>query len=237
MNYMSLSSLVLSEHLEDYLQSTARDGIQALIAALYTLPIHPSPDGPLAQLPPPTTALPRAKPLPKPKAPTKWERFAASKGIQKKRRERKVWDEEKQEWVDRWGRDGKNKDKEVQWIHEVKADAGGVLPCFVVGTLLIHPQPWTSTRPRMPEPHAKLASLKTNANDFKTSHALKPPTKPANNAMSTSTAHWPRRGSVPPVWASLTRPSRGIKRCGASNERCGFLAWATFFLVLRVILV
>lgn len=133
MNYMSLSSLVLSEHLEDYLQSTARDGIQALIAALYTLPIHPSPDGPLAQLPPPTTALPRAKPLPKPKAPTKWERFAASKGIQKKRRERKVWDEEKQEWVDRWGRDGKNKDKEVQWIHEVKADAGGVLPLFRCG--------------------------------------------------------------------------------------------------------
>ncbi|KAF8555386.1 RRS1-domain-containing protein [Imleria badia] len=110
-------------HLDEYLQSTARDGIQALIAALYTLPIHPSPDGPLAQLPAPTTPLPRSKPLPKPKPPTKWERFAASKGIQQKRRERKIWDEEKQEWVDRWGREGKNKEKEVQWINEVKADA------------------------------------------------------------------------------------------------------------------
>ena len=114
-----------SADLEEYLQSTARDGIQALIAALYTLPTEPSPDGPLAQLPPPTTPLPRAKPLPKPKPPTKWERFAASKGIQKKRRDKKVWDEEKQEWVDRWGWGGKNKEGEAQWIHEVKADAGG----------------------------------------------------------------------------------------------------------------
>ncbi|KAI6097580.1 ribosome biogenesis regulatory protein-domain-containing protein, partial [Pisolithus sp. B1] len=75
------------------------------------------------KLPPPTTQLPRAKPLPKPKPPTKWERFAAAKGIQKKRRDRKVWDEEKQDWVNRWGRDGKNKDTEDQWIHEVKANA------------------------------------------------------------------------------------------------------------------
>ncbi|KAG9317835.1 ribosome biogenesis regulatory protein-domain-containing protein [Chiua virens] len=110
-------------NLEECLQVTARDGIQALVAALYTLPTHPSPDGPLAQLPPPTTPHPRTKPLPKPKQPTKWERFAASKGIQQKRRERKIWDEEKQEWTDRWGWNGKNKEKEGQWIHEVKADA------------------------------------------------------------------------------------------------------------------
>ncbi|KAH7887347.1 ribosome biogenesis regulatory protein-domain-containing protein [Phlebopus sp. FC_14] len=112
-----------SSNLEDYLQSTARDGIQALIASLYALPTQPSPDGPLAQLPPPTTQLPRSKPLPKPKPPTKWERFAAAKGIQKQKREKKVWDEEKQEWVNRWGREGKNKDKEEQWITEVPANA------------------------------------------------------------------------------------------------------------------
>ena len=69
------------------------------------------------------TALPRAKPLPKPKAPTKWEQFAAAKGIQKKRREKKVWDEEKQEWVDRWGRGAKNKEVEEQWAVEVPANA------------------------------------------------------------------------------------------------------------------
>lgn len=110
-------------NLEEYLKSTARDGIQALVAALYELPTESSVDGPFTKLPPPTTQLPRAKPLPKPKPPTKWERFAAAKGIQKKRRDRKVWDEEKQDWVNRWGRDGKNKDTEDQWIHEVKANA------------------------------------------------------------------------------------------------------------------
>jgi len=113
--------------LEEYLQSTARDGTQILIASLFSLPTLPSPDGPLAQLPPPTTQIPRAKPLPKPKPPTKWERFAAAKGIQHKSRDRKVWDEEKQEWVNRWGRGGKNKQVEEQWITEVPMNAGN---CF-----------------------------------------------------------------------------------------------------------
>ncbi|KAJ8481336.1 hypothetical protein ONZ45_g15343 [Pleurotus djamor] len=109
--------------LEAHLLNLARDGAQALIAQIFSLPTTPSPDGPLAQLPPPTTQLPRAKPLPKPKPPTKWERFAAAKGIQKKVRDKRVWDEEKQDWVNRWGKDGKNKQKEEQWINEVPMNA------------------------------------------------------------------------------------------------------------------
>ncbi|OXH43419.1 hypothetical protein J003_06487, partial [Cryptococcus neoformans] len=66
------------------------------------------------------TLLPREKPLPKPKPLTKWERFAKEKGISHKTREKDVWDEDRQEWVPRWGRFGKNKDKEAQWLHEVK---------------------------------------------------------------------------------------------------------------------
>ena len=104
--------------------STARDGAQALIASLFSLPTTSSDDGPLAQLPPPVTQLPRAKPLPKPKPPTKWEQFAKAKGIQKKRKDKKIWDEEKQDWVNRWGWKGKNKEKEVQWATEVPANAG-----------------------------------------------------------------------------------------------------------------
>jgi regulator of ribosome biosynthesis len=88
------------------------------------LPRRQSPDGPLTLLPPPTTLLPRTKPLPKPKPPTRWERFAAAKGIQKKRRERMIWDEERQDWVPRWGRGGKNKETEEAWLAEVKANAG-----------------------------------------------------------------------------------------------------------------
>lgn len=110
--------------LEDYLMSTARDGAQALINSLWSLQTTPSQDGPVAKLPPPITQLPRAKPLPKPKPMTKWEKFAKAKGIQHKTRDRKTWDEEKQEWVNRWGWKGANKDKEEQWLTEVPANAG-----------------------------------------------------------------------------------------------------------------
>ncbi|KZO98133.1 RRS1-domain-containing protein [Calocera viscosa TUFC12733] len=108
---------------EEYLQSIARDNAQLLINHLFSLPITSSPDGPLAKLPAPTTILPRAKPLPKPKPPTKWEKFASAKGIQKQRREKKIWDEEKQEFRDRWGRGGKNKELEEQWLVEVPTNA------------------------------------------------------------------------------------------------------------------
>lgn len=101
---------------EAYLAELAREGVQILLSKLFSLPVNSSSEGPLAQLPKPTTLLPRAKPLPKPKPPTKWEKFAAAKGINKRTKERKVWNEEKQEWVNRWGHDGKNKEKEEQWI-------------------------------------------------------------------------------------------------------------------------
>ncbi|CAG8585429.1 10582_t:CDS:2, partial [Acaulospora colombiana] len=107
----------------DVEETSYRDGIQALVNSLFSLPIQKTQDGPLAVLPPIETSLPRAKPLPKPKPLTKWEQFAKTKGIQKKIRDKKVWDEEKQEWVQRWGRQGKNKEVEEQWIHEIPDNA------------------------------------------------------------------------------------------------------------------
>lgn len=83
-----------------------------------------SENGPIAQLPDPITLLPREKPLPKPKPLTKWERYAKAKGISHVKKDKKVWDEEKQEWVNRWGRDGKNREGEDQWLHEVKGGQG-----------------------------------------------------------------------------------------------------------------
>lgn len=35
-----------------------------------------------------------------------------------------MWDEEKQEWVDRWGWKGANKAEEKQWLTVVPANAG-----------------------------------------------------------------------------------------------------------------
>ncbi|KAG8986454.1 Rhodanese- sulfurtransferase [Tulasnella sp. JGI-2019a] len=109
--------------LEAHLQSLARDGVQSLFTHIFALPTQSSIHGPLAILPKPTTKLPRTKPLPKPKPPTKWEIFAKAKGISHTNKDKKVWNEEKQEWSNRWGKDGKNKEFEQQWIHEVPKNA------------------------------------------------------------------------------------------------------------------
>jgi regulator of ribosome biosynthesis len=69
--------------------------------------------------------------LPNPKPQTKREKFAAAKGIQKGKRDRKIFDEEKQEWVDRWGRGGKNHEKEEQWITELLITQVRVCFCHV----------------------------------------------------------------------------------------------------------
>ncbi|KAL5361607.1 ribosomal biogenesis regulatory protein [Aspergillus floccosus] len=120
-----------SEPVNASLRSTARDGAQALLNQLLTTcPITTSQQGVLLTLPTPTTALPRHKPLPTPKPPTKWELFARKKGIGKyntrpgaaladrERRKKLVYDEEKGEWVPRWGYKGKNKSDD-DWLVEV----------------------------------------------------------------------------------------------------------------------
>ena len=55
------------------------DGVQLLVAALFSLPIQSPPEGPLGKLPASTTQLPRVKPLPKPKPSTKWESSLAQR--------------------------------------------------------------------------------------------------------------------------------------------------------------
>ncbi|EEQ91898.1 hypothetical protein RJZ56_006580 [Blastomyces dermatitidis] len=117
------------------LASTARDGAQSLLNQLLTTcPITATPrDGILLSLPPRNTLLPRFKPLPAPKQPTKWELFARKKGIGKynkklgsgggsaeaERRKKLVYDEASGEWVPRWGYKGKNKSGENDWLVEV----------------------------------------------------------------------------------------------------------------------
>ncbi|GAA5828415.1 hypothetical protein JCM11251_006234 [Rhodosporidiobolus azoricus] len=109
---------------ESALLSNARDGIQLLVNEIWSQKTRIVDEGVVADLPPIATGLPREKPLPKPAPMTKWQAFAAAKGIAPKpKKDRLVYDEEKQEWVPRWGYKGKNKDKEEQWIHEVPNNA------------------------------------------------------------------------------------------------------------------
>ncbi|KOS19482.1 Regulator of ribosome biosynthesis [Escovopsis weberi] len=111
------------ENMEQSLAELARDGAQSLINQLLTTcPLQSTTDGVLLTLPEPTTRLPREKPVPQPKPPTKWERFAAKKGIKPKTREQRrnlAFDEESGEWKRKWGYQALNKKGEDDWLVEV----------------------------------------------------------------------------------------------------------------------
>ena len=112
------------------LREVARDGAQSLLNTLLTLPITSTLSGLNLNLPPPTTELPRWKPLPKAKPMTKWEAFARKKGVGKyggnktggaqlaERRKNLVYNEASGEWEKKWGYKGKGKMDE-EWAVEV----------------------------------------------------------------------------------------------------------------------
>ncbi|CAO3608764.1 unnamed protein product [Cunninghamella echinulata] len=104
---------------EKYIKELSRDNTQLVLNQLFDLKVKSSDLGVLAELPDRTTLLPREKPLPKDKPLTRWEKFAKAKGIQNRKRERMVWDEERQEHVPRWGYQGGEKDKTKDWLIEV----------------------------------------------------------------------------------------------------------------------
>lgn len=128
-----LPSLADPSTTEAVLSSTAQACAQALINQLLTAcPIARNNDGDLQiKLPAPETRLPREKPVPKIKEKTKWEKFAAKKGIGAKRKDGGVkFDEEKGGFAKKYGYKGKSGDGPGEWLEEVdekgekKAKAG-----------------------------------------------------------------------------------------------------------------
>jgi len=103
-----------------YLLAIARDNTQLLANRLYGL-LATQPNKSVIKLPEPTTALPREKPLPKPKPQTRWEKFAAEKGITKKKRSKMVWDESAQRWAPRFGFGKANAQDDAPWLIPAKA--------------------------------------------------------------------------------------------------------------------
>lgn len=107
-----------SQKKDEFLRSLARDNTQLLVNEIWKLPTERIEEVIVAKLPEPVTALPRAKPPPKPRPPTKWEQFAKLKGIQKKKKTNLVWDENAKEWKRRWGYKRAN-DNTKEWLVEV----------------------------------------------------------------------------------------------------------------------
>nr|CAB3488736.1 unnamed protein product [Digitaria exilis] len=101
---------------------------QAVADALFALPPTEDREGPIVQLPPPTIRVPREKHLPRPKPPTKWELFAKSKGITKRKKNKREWDEQTQSWKRTYGYDRVNDDKDIPIIDAKATDEPGVDP-------------------------------------------------------------------------------------------------------------
>lgn len=111
-----------SQKKDDFLRSLARDNTQLLVNEIWKLPTERIEEVIVAKLPEPVTPLPREKPPPKPRPPTKWEQFAKLKGIQKKKKTNLVWDENAKEWKRRWGYK-RAKDNTKEWLIEVPETA------------------------------------------------------------------------------------------------------------------
>lgn len=112
---------------EDYFRKLARDDVQVVLNRLYASEDTEIVEGErVMKLPEPTTILPRARPVPKPKPPTKWEQFAKSKGIQSKKskkRDKLVYDDTSRKWVPRYGYNRAKNDDQKDWLIEVPDNA------------------------------------------------------------------------------------------------------------------
>lgn len=112
---------------EEYFKQLARDDVQVVLNKLYSMEDTEVVDGEkVLKLPDATTILPRAKSVPKPKEPTKWERFARDKGIKSKSsktREKLVWDDATRKWVPRYGYNKVKNEYEKNWLIEVPDQA------------------------------------------------------------------------------------------------------------------
>ncbi|KRT79581.1 hypothetical protein AMK59_6673 [Oryctes borbonicus] len=118
-----LDSGLLSKNKEDYVQNLTRDNVQLLMNQIWSLPTEKVDDVVVVKLPKPTYILPRAKRVPKPKPPTKWQEYAKLKGIQKKKKSKLSWDEQLQKWLPLYGFKRAQAARDKDWLLEVPQNA------------------------------------------------------------------------------------------------------------------
>jgi len=109
---------------EQAIVTAVTENTQRLIQELFSnLPIEIIDEGvgPVAVLPKQITRLPRQQHVPRPKPLTRWQKFALAKGISKKNKESKVFDESTGEFVPRWGpKSLKKTHSDKEWLIEAK---------------------------------------------------------------------------------------------------------------------
>uniref|UniRef100_A0A8R1E2L1 Ribosome biogenesis regulatory protein n=1 Tax=Caenorhabditis japonica TaxID=281687 RepID=A0A8R1E2L1_CAEJA len=104
------------------LEERARKNTQLLFNNIWQLEQKRVEEAIIVKLPTATYRLPREKRLPEKKEPTKWEKYAAEKGIKKRKKDKKVFDEATKEWKPTYGyRRGNDNTKD--WLIEIPDNA------------------------------------------------------------------------------------------------------------------
>lgn len=106
----------------DDVKEISRENIQLLVSQIFQLPRERTDVGPIIRLDKLefVEQIPRMMPLPKPKIKSRWDKFAAERGISKSKRSRLVWDEASKDWVPRWGANSaKHRSDKQDWVVEV----------------------------------------------------------------------------------------------------------------------
>lgn len=110
---------------EEELMESATKGVRMILSECLQLPKTVKKGkfegaAEMVQLPLPATKLPREKAPPKVKPLTAWEKFAVKKGIAlNRKKDNKVFDEERQVWKDRWGKRAREDKEKFDWLREV----------------------------------------------------------------------------------------------------------------------
>lgn len=127
---IELDEKELRENTDEYLLNLTRDNTQLLLNEIWKLETEREDEIIVAKLPEPKLPLPRSKKLPEPKPLTRWEKFAKEKGIVKKKKDKKVWDETLGDWVPTWGAKRVKAEKEKDWILEVPKNVDPMTDMF-----------------------------------------------------------------------------------------------------------
>ena len=119
-NLAAFNHAPLKDSSEKFIKENTQYVTQLLVNKIFDCQVENTDEGPVAILPNESRTLPREKPVPQPKPLTKWEQFAASKGIQNKKKERMIWDEERQQYLPRYGYKRKKEGIEEYGVVEIK---------------------------------------------------------------------------------------------------------------------
>lgn len=121
--FIFFHSFFFRESQDDYIKDLTRDNVQLIVNELWELPVERVEETVVAKLPAPKLILPRSRKVPTAPLQTKWQKFAQDKGIVKKKKDKKVYDNVLESWVPTYGFKRAQAEKDRDWVLEVPKTA------------------------------------------------------------------------------------------------------------------